>query len=274
MNYLRNNVTGATYNFDSAPMPGGGQNALMLDYSAPIEVYGQKGFRVKGDPSAVMLADGRKVTLDQNPDLTRARQMQALEMEKAGLNNQLLEAQIRASTQKETPTLQHVETPNGPMAFNPKTGQYTPIGSTNGTLIQSKEQAQRGQDATAVMELTDQAAPLIESAPGSYFGMIANQAGRIVGADTDATKAQAQLDVISGGLISKMPKMSGPQSDKDVLLYKQMAGNLNDPTLPASAKKEAMKMIRLLNQKYATGYNSQTDQNSGSRPSLDSFWGN
>ena len=60
MNYLRNNTTGATYNFDSMPIPGGmggGQNALMPDYSAPIDVYGQKGYRIKGDPSGVLLAD-------------------------------------------------------------------------------------------------------------------------------------------------------------------------------------------------------------------------
>jgi hypothetical protein len=51
-----------------------------------------------------------------------------------------------------------------------------------------------------------------------------------------------------------MPKMSGPQSDKDVALYKAMAGNLNDPTLPTEAKLAAMKTLRSLNEKQATGY--------------------
>lgn len=251
MNYLRNNTTGATYNFESAPMS---QNAMALDYASPIEVYGQKGYRIKGDPAGVMLADGRKVTLEQNPGLTEARQMQAINMEKARLNNQLLEAQIRASSQKEMPSMQHVETPNGPMAFNPKTGQYSPIGMPGGVPMQSKEQAQRSQDANSVMELTDQAAPLLEQAPGSYAGATLNQLGRVVGLNTDASKAQASLDVLAGSLIAKMPKMSGPQSDKDVALYKAMAGNLNDPTLPTEAKQAAMKTLRLLNQKYATGY--------------------
>lgn len=255
MNYLRNNATGATYNFESAPMA---QNAMALDYASPIEVYGQKGFRIKGDPSGVILADGRKVTLEQNPDLTAARQMQALNMEKAQLSNKLMEAQIRAAGQRETPTLQHVETPNGPMAFNPKTGQYSPIGMPSGSPMQSKEQAQRSNDATAVMELTDEAAPLLEKAPGSYAGAALNQLGRVFGMNTEATNAQAQLDVLAGSLIAKMPKMSGPQSDKDVLLYRQMAGNLNDPTLPASAKEAAMKTLRMLNQKYAAGYQGQT----------------
>lgn len=254
MNYLRNNTTGATYNFESAPMA---QNALALDYASPIEVYGQKGYRIKGDPAGVMLADGRKVTLEQNPGLAEARQMQALNMDKARLNNQLLEAQIRASSQKEMPSMQHVETPNGPMAFNPKTGQYSQVGMPGGVPMQSKDQLQRSNDATAVMELTDEAAPLLEKAPGSYIGAALNQAGRAFGANSEATKAQAQLDVLAGSLIAKMPKMSGPQSDKDVALYKAMAGNLNDPTLPTEAKQAAMKTLRLLNQKYATGYQGQ-----------------
>ena len=251
MNYLRNNTTGATYNFESAPMS---QNALALDYASPIEVYGQKGYRIKGDPAGVMLADGRKVTLEQNPGLAEARQMQALNMDKARLNNQLLEAQIRASSQKEMPSMQHVETPNGPMAFNPKTGQYSQISMPGGVPMQSKDQLQRSNDATAVMELTDEAEPLLEKAPGSYVGSALNQAGRAIGLNTDASKAQASLDVLAGSLIAKMPKMSGPQSDKDVMLYKAMAGNLNDPTLPEEAKRAAMDTLRKLNQKYATGY--------------------
>jgi hypothetical protein len=45
--------------------------------------------------------------------------------------------------------------------------------------------------------------------------------------------------------------MSGPQSDKDVLLYKQMAGQIGDPTLPAAQKKAAMDTILKLNSQYA-----------------------
>ena len=255
MNYLRNNTTGATYNFESAPMPGGGQNALLPDYANPFEVYGKgKGYRVKGDSSRVLMNDGSIVRLGVNAAEEQAVQRQALDMEKARLNNQLLEAQIRASSQKEMPSMQHVETPNGPMAFNPKTGQYSPISMPGGVPMQSKDQLQRSNDAAAVMELTDEAAPLLEKAPGSYAGAAMNQLGRAIGLNTDASKAQASLDVLAGSLIAKMPKMSGPQSDKDVMLYKAMAGNLNDPTLPEEAKRAAMDTLRKLNQKYATGY--------------------
>jgi len=268
MNYLRNNDTGAQYNFESVP----NQNALMgaLDYtSGPVDVNGRKGYRLKSDGMTVVFDDGTKAMLGVDREATRKLQMGNLEMEKAGLANKLLQAQITAAGQREGPTYQHVDTPNGIMAFNPKTGQLTPTGSQT----QSKEQAQRANDATSAMELTDQASPLIDTAPGSYIGAGLNQLGRVVGLDTEASKAQAQLGVIGGALVSKMPKMSGPQSDKDVALYKQMAGNLDDPTLPSSAKNAAIQMIRLLNKKYATGY---VDPNgaapaTGGRPPLNSF---
>lgn len=267
MNYLRNEMTGAQYNFDSAP-----QNALMgaLDYtSGPVNVNGRKGYRLKNDQMTVMFDDGSKAMLGVDMAATNKYRQDALATEKAGLSNKLLEAQIAAAGQKDGPTYQHVDTPNGIMAFNPKTGQLTPTGSQT----QSKEQAQRANDATSAMELTDQASPLVDQAPGSYIGAGLNQLGRVFGMDTEASKAQAQLGVIGGALISKMPKMSGPQSDKDVALYKQMAGNLDDPTLPSSAKNAAIQMIRLLNKKYATGYVDPSGEQAlpGGRPPLDSF---
>jgi hypothetical protein len=59
------------------------------------------------------------------------------------------------------------------------------------------------------------------------------------------------LKALEGSLVSKMPKMSGPQSDKDVLLYKQMAGQIGDPTLPAKQKQAAMDTINEINSRYA-----------------------
>lgn len=55
---LRNNRTGATYNFASGPEQ---QNEVQLDYSRPIEIFGQgKGYAIKGQPLAAMI-DGRRV---------------------------------------------------------------------------------------------------------------------------------------------------------------------------------------------------------------------
>lgn len=55
---LRNNRTGATYQFAGGQ---GQQNDAQLDYSRPIEIFGQgKGYAIKGQPLAAMI-DGRRV---------------------------------------------------------------------------------------------------------------------------------------------------------------------------------------------------------------------
>jgi hypothetical protein len=108
-------------------------------------------------------------------------------------------------------------------------------------------------DAQDVLSLLDQAGPLVEKATGSYAGYGADQAARVVGQSTEGSRAAAQLKVLEGSLISKMPKMSGPQSDKDVLLYKQMAGQIGDPTIPKDQKVAAMQTIREINERHAGG---------------------
>ena len=41
---------------------------------------------------------------------------------------------------------------------------------------------------------------------------------------------------------------TGPQSDKDTMLYRQMAGAIGDPTVPASVKKAALATVREIHQ--------------------------
>lgn len=109
---------------------------------------------------------------------------------------------------------------------------------------------QKVTDAKDVIALLDQAKPLIEKATGSYGGAAIDQGARLFGVSTDGAQSAAQLKALEGMLVSKMPKMSGPQSDKDVLLYKQMAGQIGDTTIPKDTKLAAMATIREINQRY------------------------
>jgi hypothetical protein len=108
-------------------------------------------------------------------------------------------------------------------------------------------------DAKDVLALLDQAEPLLDDSTNSYAGVALDEAARAVGGATKGAKAAAQLRTLEGALISKMPKMSGPQSDKDVLLYKQMAGQIGDRTIPAEQKRAAIKTIREINERHAGG---------------------
>ena len=115
---------------------------------------------------------------------------------------------------------------------------------------QSKEGVQQGKDTQDIFSILNEARPLMDNATGSYAGVAADKAAQTVGIATDGAKATAQLKALQGALVSKMPKMSGPQSDKDVQLYREMAGQIGDPTIPVEQRKAAMGTIENLNMKY------------------------
>lgn len=106
-------------------------------------------------------------------------------------------------------------------------------------------------DANEALALINTAKQIIPKSTGSYFGAGLDQASRFVGHSTDGDKAAAQLKALEGALVSKMPKMSGPQSDKDVLLYKQMAGEIGDPAIPNERKMAALQVIEQIQQRHA-----------------------
>lgn len=106
-------------------------------------------------------------------------------------------------------------------------------------------------DATEALALIQTARGIIPKSTGSYLGTGVDQAARVFGASTGGDTAAAQLKALEGALVSKMPKMSGPQSDKDVLLYKQMAGEIGDPTIPQSRKIAALDVIEEIQKRHA-----------------------
>ncbi|NOV28008.1 hypothetical protein E5S69_31475 [Cupriavidus necator] len=116
---------------------------------------------------------------------------------------------------------------------------------------QAEAQTQRVKDANDALGLLDQAEKLVPASTGSYLGAGVDAGMAAFGKSTEGAKAAAQLKAIEGMLVSKMPKMSGPQSDKDVAMYRQMAGTIGDPTIPRDTKMAAIKAIREIQNKYA-----------------------
>lgn len=221
-----------------------------FDRSQPVDYMGRKGF-LQLDRS-VIDAEGRRL---MEPLQARERRIadeaRALEKRKAESEIGLREAQAKAQLAKPTDEW-HIDSASG-MMINKRSGEIKPIGGGMSGLTVKEREAERtrSREAQEAIDITEEAKKYVKDAPGSYGGAALNQLGRVFGMETDATKAQAKLGVLGGALISKMPKMSGPQSDKDVALYKQMAGNLDDPTQPESAKIAAIETIQMLNRKYA-----------------------
>ena len=102
-----------------------------------------------------------------------------------------------------------------------------------------------------VLTLLTEAEKYLPDATSSYAGYGVDQGLRVLGKATKGSQATASLRTIAGQIVSKMPRMEGPQSNFDVQLYTQMAGNLADPTTPLADKQAALKTLRDLNAKYA-----------------------
>lgn len=111
--------------------------------------------------------------------------------------------------------------------------------------------ATRSRDANKTLNLLAEAEQLLPGATGSTSGALADDVAAVFGRSTEGAQKTAALKTIAGQLTSSMPRMQGPQSDKDVQLYKEMAGDLANDRLPVPTRKAALNTIRLLNQKYA-----------------------
>lgn len=85
---------------------------------------------------------------------------------------------------------------------------------------------------------------------GSGVGTAVDYVAGVFGASPSGAKEAQSLKAIGGALVSKMPRMEGPQSDKDVALYKEMAGVVGDSTIPRERRIAALGKVKELWAKY------------------------
>jgi len=72
----------------------------------------------------------------------------------------------------------------------------------------------------------------------------------IFGGSPEGAAQADQLKVLGGALVMSMPRMEGPQSDRDVQVYREMAGQVGDNYLPISRRLKALDMVEALYRKY------------------------
>lgn len=129
------------------------------------------------------------------------------------------------------------------------TGPVTPVVASG-----PGKREQQSQNAIGII---DAAEKLIDKSTSSYIGAGIDLGARAFGASTPGAQAAAQLKALEGALVMAQPRMEGPQSDKDTALYRQMAAQIGDPTIPADTKKAALATVRELHQRYAGGGTSR-----------------
>ena len=186
-------------------------------------------------------ADAR-ARLASQTDLTQARQAGQVAMDRTLVETlgSVQAAQTKANAAQ-----------NAPQGYRYTAGgnlQAIPGGPADPAA--SKEGLQQAKDSQDVFSIIDQAKPLLDTSTNSYLGAAVDQLARTAGVATQGAQSAAQLKALQGALVSKMPKMSGPQSDKDVQLYREMAGQIGDPTIPAEQRRSAMQTVESLNMKY------------------------
>ena len=114
-----------------------------------------------------------------------------------------------------------------------------------GQIIQSAEDVLGGVNRDASGIVSPGAKPT-----GSGVGTLVDAAAGFVGMSPSGSAEAQKLKAISGALVAKMPRMEGPQSDKDVMLYKEMAGLIGDSTVPIARRSAALDTVKQLWAKY------------------------
>lgn len=158
------------------------------------------------------------------------------------------------ATSREGARVQVINDPErGVLLVDKGTGLVRPGVGLNGQPVAGESAVKRQGSAARSLPLLDEADRLIGESTGSYLGAGIDLGAQVFGKATQGAQAAAQLKVLEGQLMMAQPRMEGPQSDRDVALYRQLAGQIGDPTVPAEMKRAALQTIRGLAEKYSGG---------------------
>jgi hypothetical protein len=131
------------------------------------------------------------------------------------------------------------------------------IGKTEGEQVASDMKNQRFADST--YGLIAPIAEQIKKSTGSGVGAAVDSLAATIGKSTDGAKAIQQLKILSYPILANVPRFEGPQSDYDVQVYKQAAGDFANDKLPVETRLAALQgMIQLLKKYDKEGKNDWT----------------
>jgi hypothetical protein len=223
------------------------EQVLSVFAPKPTEVSNgqQKGFRdtnpnspTYGQPTA-----GAPVQMQMTPGEAASDQRARTQIAEQKRHNTTMEG-FRSS---EVGGVEYKQDTNGNWLAFPKKPGAGPIQPRAVEGVPGKKEA----SARNVLTIINEAEKLIDGATGSYLGAAADETARAFGKSTAGAQATAQLKALEGQLMMAMPRMEGPQSNYDVQLYRQMAGQIGDPTVPRETKKAALAKVKALQQQYA-----------------------
>lgn len=142
-------------------------------------------------------------------------------------------------------------TQNGlPGQFGPD-GRFYPDPAPKGPAAGKGKQDRRDGDPVRVLQLAGEARRILqEEASGGLIQKGVDVLSGVVGASTRSSRAAAKLSQIAAGLVLNLPRLEGPQSDKDVALYKEQAARVGNTELPVEDRLAALDVLIDLLGKY------------------------
>lgn len=161
-----------------------------------------------------------------------------------------------------------VQTAAGPVRISGRERQKLAVASLESQ--QKKEQGMSGlgdaiTEARNILTGTDPLTGTAGQKPlptASGAGSLVDYLGNIGGVAPRGQNEAKRLEVVAAILTSKVPRMEGPQSDRDVELYKKASGDAGNSGLPISTRLAALDTMQKLYGKYerfnAPAANQQT----------------
>lgn len=141
-------------------------------------------------------------------------------------------------------------------AVTPKPEQMPAFKADQAAAVTRAEiDAKKGASMEGIGDTITRAREILQSGKPteSTFGTMVDAGGRLFGTTPEGAPEADQLRVLGGALVSKMPRMEGPQSNFDVQNYKDMAGQVGDSTLPIERRLAALAEVERLYAKYTNG---------------------
>lgn len=190
--------------------------------------------------------------------LQELKQQQQQQEQEAKIRQGAINAMVKGGVPRETATL---------LADDPKQARVVLMKAAEGTYMTPRQaqaardkqlsQAQEGNQQSAKQlqetqaELQSHDATLVNiqaakdifakgQATGSGFGAMVDGVYRFTGNTNEGMKASRELKVISGRLALSVPRFSGPQSDKDVALYRETVADVGNEQLTLEERQAAL----------------------------------
>lgn len=136
-----------------------------------------------------------------------------------------------------------------PPQFDPSTQR-----NVSGAKVEGRLEGERNVGMQGLGEVINQTSAILgdtENPPtASGFGSAYDSIAGFFGASPDGSVPASQLKALGGALTAKMPRMEGPQSDQDRLMYLEMAGRVGDDTVPVDQRQAALEIVKALWGKY------------------------